>query len=149
MSPLRRIQSGETLARALALLRSWGCSCRVELKTTKPDDLVMDQIYSAVHSMVDKGLLMFPPPQLPTIELGPEEPNRELRIQFHNLPFRVLKVGNKTANGQHIMVEHDFAYHDFQHAKIAKRSERIKNPSDPSTGILLICTYLSFLFIVS
>jgi len=120
MDPPYQIHAGERLTADLTHLHEYGYTCYFDLTTTNPDNLVMDQLFSAVHTMTYEGSLEFPPFQPEPLDLGPNELNWELQILFNCLPFQILKTGNKTANRQYIKIEQDLVYHDFEHHKIVK-----------------------------
>jgi hypothetical protein len=102
----------------------------------------MDQLYAAVSKMVREGHLEFPPHQPGDLELGAHEPNQESQIQFHCLPFRMLTVGNKKANGRYIVVNEQAVFHDLQHLKVAKLAFKCTHPVEASVGILILCEYI-------
>jgi len=134
-----RTHVGEKLAADLNYMREKGCLERIILTGNGKRNSVMQQIYESVVGMVAKNHLQFPPSIPDILELGPTEPNREIRLQFANLPFRILKPGNFTMKGHYLSHMHDAAYHDMEYGKITKLSTKVKNPIDADIGIIFIC----------
>jgi hypothetical protein len=137
----RVIHAGEQLAEDLIYLEKQHCTTTVHLSAAKTDDIVMGQIREAVYTMLVQGQIEFPPWTPEHLTIDATQQNHDLRLQFHELPFRVLKPGNKRQNGlgQYLSVDHSLAFHDFSHSIITKLAAKIKNPFDRSTGILVIC----------
>ncbi|KAG2127387.1 hypothetical protein BD769DRAFT_1775932 [Suillus cothurnatus] len=101
----------------------------------------MNQILHAVRQMAHDGGLKFPAWEPEPLALATDAPNREVRLQFHGLPFRFLQPGNSNATQgrRHLKVDSSFCWQTLEAGKFFKRCERIKSPEDSSVLLVYLC----------
>lgn len=140
-----RMRAGEALAADLRFLAKHGLNRQVTLIVQRPQDYLLDQIADAVRDMAVDAKLAFPAWQPEALDLDGDNTNREMRIQFHELPFRFVLPGNANASlGQrYIRIDHSFSFQSLQFSIFQKRCSRVTNPADPTVGLLYICASIN------
>jgi len=96
--------------------------------------------------MVSEGNFQFPTiPQsaMPILNLEDDEPNREARIMFSQLPFHFISIGNRTKNSHHkLSIDSSVDWSYFTYQKLIARFTRpiAKHPTNPTEiqGLLFI-----------
>lgn len=132
----------------LKYLKGHGLASTVELKCKCAEESLLSQVLDHFNSMVNTGPFQFPtiPDTEITLSLGEDEPNRDLRLLFSQLPFRIIRIGNASARGtpslsvDHTVTFSSFTYHNFSSHFTRKT---VKHPTDSSIhGLFFICEFL-------
>lgn len=134
-----RLPCGEAFAAQLRLFSQYHCTRRIELHVSNPNELVIDQIYQGVHTMMNAGSLQFPTYSDMNFDLDVDEENRDIRIQYARLPFRLLVPGNRSKYGRALNVDCEDSWHRYSFSSLSKLAKRVDHPSGFGTGILLLC----------
>lgn len=129
-------------------MKGHGLASTVELKCKRAEESLLSQILDHFNSMISAGPFRFPgmPDAEITLSLGDEEPNRDLRLLFAQLPFRMVRVGNASARGTpSLSVDHAVTFSSFTYQNLLSHFTRktVKHPTDNSIhGLLFICKSL-------
>ena len=91
--------------------------------------------------MIVQGHVELPSNPDASFDLPSTEPNRDFRIQYQQLPFRVLSPGNRSAYGRTINPDNEGdSWSRFQFSAFKKLVMRIPHPALATKGgVLLIC----------
>ncbi|KAG1724819.1 uncharacterized protein EDB91DRAFT_1255060 [Suillus paluster] len=116
----RRIHVGERLASDLNGLQDFGLVHRITLTASSRNEIIMNQ------------------PEC-SFDLDASAPNREFRIQFQHLPFRLLKIGYQMPKGHYLSFDTTETWQDYTFHALSKRVNRIQHPTNPNVGLLIIC----------
>ncbi|KDR72188.1 hypothetical protein GALMADRAFT_229037 [Galerina marginata CBS 339.88] len=100
---------------------------------------LLDQIATAFNAMLSDNRFTFPE-YTTTFTLALGEPSRELRIMFESLKFNVIRISNRTANGNKLLLDPATASRSFTYKALTRRFARDSNmhPTDINKGGLLI-----------
>ena len=137
------LHHGEQLQQQLQHLAKYGCSTRVTIEAANSESWVLPSVYHAIHQMIIQGHVELPTNPDSSFDLPPTEPNREFRIQYQQLPFWVLSVGNRLAHGRSINPDNEGdSWSRFQFSSLKKLVMHIPHPALATKGgVLLICQY--------
>ncbi|KIK36681.1 hypothetical protein CY34DRAFT_109435 [Suillus luteus UH-Slu-Lm8-n1] len=134
-----RLPCGKAFAAQLRLFSQYHCTRRIELHVANPNELVIDQIYQGVHTMMNAGSLQFPTYSDMNFDLDVGEENRDIRIQYARLPFQLLVPGNHSKYGRALNVDCEDSWHCYSFSSLSKLAKHVDHPSCFGTGILLLC----------
>jgi hypothetical protein len=135
-----RLPSGEIFAAQLRFLTQQGCTHRIELQASGPNDIILDQIYTGVHSMMRLGSLEFPTYSDMHFDLDLDEENRDIRVQYARLPFRLIMPGNRSRYpGRPLSIDAENSWRRYTFAAFSKVAKRVDHPSG-QVGVILLCT---------
>lgn len=138
---------GEQLASDLNFLEQQGLTKIINLRAVGALANVMDQIVDGFDEMVQQGRYRYPntPESSYMLDLNDDEPNRELRLQYARLPFRILKLGYLTASrggAKYMFSPGTSSFQDFRYDNLVSllSKKAFSHPTDNSyAGILSIC----------
>ncbi|KAG2126900.1 hypothetical protein DEU56DRAFT_758730 [Suillus clintonianus] len=134
-----RLPSGETFASQLQFLSQQHCTYRLELHASSPNDVILDQVYTGVHNMMELGSLEFPTYSDMAFDLDQDEENRNIRVQYARLPFRLLMPGNRSRYpGRPLSVDTENSWRQYTFSALRKLAKRVDHPSG-QVGVLLLC----------
>jgi hypothetical protein len=140
-----RMRTGEDLASDLRFLTRHGLTKKLTLQRRNTDDYVLSELVKAVTDMTIDGNLSFPSYTCDPLYLASDEPNQDIREEFHKLPFRFIIPGYSNAHhGQrYLRVDQSFTFQQLQFPTFQKKCERVRAPDDGSTGLLYLCMFLT------
>ena len=94
--------------------------------------------------MIVHGHVELPPNADAHFDLPSTEPNRDFRISYQHLPFRLLSAGNRSAYGRSINPDTDGdSWCRFQFSAFKKLIMHIPHPALANKGgVILICKYI-------
>jgi hypothetical protein len=98
-------------------------------------------VYNSVLAISMSHNIQFPPEPECSFDLDASVPNREFRIQFQHLPFRLLKIGYQMPKGHYLSFDATETWQDYTFHALSKHVNQIQHPTDPNVGLLIICTY--------
>ncbi|KAG2108385.1 uncharacterized protein F5147DRAFT_652765 [Suillus discolor] len=122
----RCIHVGERLASDLNGLQDFGLVHCITLTASSRNEIIMNQVY-------------FPPEPECSFDLDASAPNREFRIQFQHLPFRLLKISYQMPKGHYLSFNATETWQDYAFHALSKCVNQIQHPTDPNVGLLIIC----------
>jgi hypothetical protein len=94
--------------------------------------------------MMQLGSLDFPSYSDMHFDLAPTEENREIRIQYARLPYRLLVPGNCSKNpGRTLSIDSQDSWHRYTFAAVSRLAKKLDHPSSSTMGILFFCMLLS------
>ncbi|KAG1845060.1 hypothetical protein C8R48DRAFT_780068 [Suillus tomentosus] len=88
---------------------------------------------------MNHGSLQFPTYSDMNFDLDVGEENRDIRIQYARLPFRLLVPGNRSKYGRALNVDCEDSWHHYLFSSLSKLAKCMDHPSGFGTGILLLC----------
>jgi hypothetical protein len=111
------------------------------LTESSRNEIIMNQVYNSVLAISMSHNIQFPPEPECSFDLDASVPNREFRIQFQHLPFRLLKIGYQMPKGHYLSFDATETWQDYTFHALSKHVNQIQHPTDPNVGLLIICTY--------
>lgn len=125
-----RFHHGEQLQKQFQHLAKYGCSTHVTIEATGSESWILPDVYRAIHEMIVQGRVELPSNPDTNFDPPSTEPNRDYRVQYQRLPFRVLSAGNRSAYGRTINPDTEGdSWSRFQFFAFKKLVMRIPHPA--------------------